>query len=126
MRVLRGGGGERHRGHRSVIYAGDVGSAWEWCQINSIPPVTYLQGSTNSEQRCSFFYNRSPLPLSLINKLFFCFGYALDKAECHDLMLKVMSESTIESMQTKETTTFEELRARLYIRDKEMCSDGPG
>ena len=33
MRVLRGGGGERHRGHRSVIYAGDVGGAWEWCQI---------------------------------------------------------------------------------------------
>ena len=33
MRVLRGGGGERHRGHRSVIYAGDVGSAVEWCQI---------------------------------------------------------------------------------------------
>ena len=28
------GGGERHRGHRSVIYAGDVDSAWEWRQIN--------------------------------------------------------------------------------------------
>ena len=33
MRVLRGGGGERHRGHRSVIYEGDVGSAVEWRQI---------------------------------------------------------------------------------------------
>ena len=33
MRVLRGGGGERHRGHRSVIYAGDVGDAVEWRQI---------------------------------------------------------------------------------------------
>jgi len=33
MRVLRGGGGERHRGHRSVIYAGDVGGAVEWREI---------------------------------------------------------------------------------------------
>ena len=73
-----------------------------------------------------FFLQSFSAPAVVINKLFFCFGYALDKAECHDLMLKVMSESTIESMQTKETTTFEELRARLYIRDKEMCSDGPG
>ena len=24
---------EHHRGHRSVIYRGDVGSACEWCQI---------------------------------------------------------------------------------------------
>ena len=28
------GGGERHRGHRSVIYAGDVGGAVEWRHIN--------------------------------------------------------------------------------------------
>ena len=28
------GGGERHRGHRSVIYTGDVGGAVEWRQIN--------------------------------------------------------------------------------------------
>ena len=33
MRVLRGGGGERHRGHRSVIHAGDVSGAVEWRQI---------------------------------------------------------------------------------------------
>ena len=30
---LRGGGGERHRGHRSVIYEGDASGAWEWRQI---------------------------------------------------------------------------------------------
>ena len=24
---------ERHRGHRSVIYEGDVGIAWEWREI---------------------------------------------------------------------------------------------
>ena len=84
-----------------------------------------------------FFLQSFSAPAVVINKLFFCFGYALDKAECHDLMLKVMSESTIEisnseydliveaCMQTKETTTFEELRAYI-IGDKEMCSDGPG
>ena len=33
MKVLRGGGGERHRGHRSVIYTGDVGGAVEWRRI---------------------------------------------------------------------------------------------
>ena len=33
MKVLRGGGGERHRGHRSVIYAGDVDDAVEWHEI---------------------------------------------------------------------------------------------
>ena len=31
LRVLRAG--ERHRGHRSVIYAGDVGGAVEWREI---------------------------------------------------------------------------------------------
>ena len=30
---LRGGGVKRHRGHRSVIYKGNVRSAWEWRQI---------------------------------------------------------------------------------------------
>ena len=30
---LRGGGGERHRGHRSVIYEGEVGGAVEWREI---------------------------------------------------------------------------------------------
>ena len=33
LRVLQGGGGEHHKGHRSVIYAGDSSSAVEWRQI---------------------------------------------------------------------------------------------
>ena len=55
MKVLRGGGGERHRGHRSVIYAVlytqemsvVLGSG---AKSNQRPPVTYLHHSTNAEQ----------------------------------------------------------------------------
>ena len=34
FKVLRGGGVEHHKRRWGVIYEGDIGSAWEWCQIN--------------------------------------------------------------------------------------------
>ena len=33
FKVLRGGGVEHHKRRWGVIYEGDIGSAWEWCQI---------------------------------------------------------------------------------------------
>ena len=57
---LTKGGGERHRGHRSVIYAGDVGSAVEWRQIKlktscDVPaPLNHL-GTTTFDQRTPTF-----------------------------------------------------------------------
>ena len=58
---------ERHSGHRRIIYAGDVGGAWEnGAKANYIHPVTYLQRATNAEQPDSMVLDRSCslLPLS--------------------------------------------------------------
>ena len=60
MRVLRGGGGERHRGHRSVIYAGDVGGAVEWRQIKlktscDVPATLNQRRTTTFDQRAPTF-----------------------------------------------------------------------
>ena len=40
-------------------------------ESNSIPPVTYLQRSINSEQLFSIFYNRSLLSVVVIYKFIF-------------------------------------------------------
>ena len=60
MRVLRGGGGERHRGHRSVIYAGDVGGAVEWREIKlktscDVPAPLNQRRTTILDQRAPTF-----------------------------------------------------------------------
>ena len=60
MRVLRGGGGERHRGHRSVIYEGDVGSAVEWREIKlktscDVPAPLNQRRTTTFDQRAPTF-----------------------------------------------------------------------
>ena len=58
MRVLRGGGGERHRGHRSVIYAGDVGGAWEWREIK--PKTSCDVPAPLNQRRTTTFDQRAP------------------------------------------------------------------
>ena len=60
MKVLRGGGGERHRGHRSVIYAGDVDGAVEWRQIKQktscgVPAPLNQRRTTTFDQRAPTF-----------------------------------------------------------------------
>ena len=60
MRVLRGGGGERHRGHRSVIHAGDVSGAVEWRQIKlktscDVPTPLNQRRTTIFDQRAPTF-----------------------------------------------------------------------
>ena len=54
------GGGERHRGHRSVIYTGDVGSAVEWRQIKlrtscDVPATLNQRRTTTFDQRAPTF-----------------------------------------------------------------------
>ena len=54
------GGGERHRGHRSVIYAGDVGGAVEWRQIKlktscDVPAPLNQRRTTIFDQRAPTF-----------------------------------------------------------------------
>ena len=51
---------ERHRGHRSVIYAGDVGSAWEWREIKlktscDVPAPLNQRRTTTFDQRAPTF-----------------------------------------------------------------------
>ena len=60
MRFLRGGGGERHRGHRSVIYTEDVGGAVEWRQIKlktscGVPAPLNQRRTTIFDQRAPTF-----------------------------------------------------------------------
>ena len=57
---LTRGGGERHRGHRRVIYAGDVGGAVEWRQIKlktscDVPATLNQLGTTIFDQRAPMF-----------------------------------------------------------------------
>ena len=59
-RDLRGGGVERHRGHRSVIYEGHVGSAWEWREIKlytscDVPAALNQRRTTTFDQRAPTF-----------------------------------------------------------------------
>ena len=60
------GGGERHRGHWSVIYEEDIGSAWEWCQIklktscDVSVPLNHLKTTVLDGARSMF----ATLPLS--------------------------------------------------------------
>ena len=58
LRVLRAG--ERHRGHRSVIYAGDVGGAMEWREIKlktswDVPAPLNQRRTTTFDQRAPTF-----------------------------------------------------------------------
>ena len=61
MRVLRGGGGgERHRDHRSVIHTGDVGGAMEWREIKlktscDVPAPLNQRRTTTFDQRAPTF-----------------------------------------------------------------------
>ena len=60
LRDLRGGGVERHRGHRSVIYAGDVSGAVEWRHINlktscDVPAPLNQTRTTTFDQRAPTF-----------------------------------------------------------------------
>ena len=55
------GGGERHRGHRSVIYEEDIGSAWEWCQIKlhtscDVPAALNQRRTTTFDQHADNSY----------------------------------------------------------------------
>ena len=54
------GGGERHKGHRRVIYTGDVGGAVEWCQIKlktscDVPTPLNQRRTTTFDQRAPTF-----------------------------------------------------------------------
>ena len=62
------GGGERHRGHRSVIYTRDVGGAVEWRQINL--KTSCDVPATLNQRRTTIFDQRAP-ELFRVNFLFF-------------------------------------------------------
>ena len=60
LRVLRGGAVERHRGHRSVIYARDVSGAVKWRHINlhtscDVPATLNQRRTTTFDQRAPTF-----------------------------------------------------------------------
>ena len=65
---LTEGGGERHRGQRSVIYTGDVGGAVEWRQINlytscDVPaPLNQLRTNTFDQRAPTFVPTLVSLP----------------------------------------------------------------
>ena len=56
--ILRGGGGEHHRDHRSVIYAGDVDGAVEWRQIKLKTSCDVL--APLNQRRTTTFDQRAP------------------------------------------------------------------
>ena len=69
------GGGERHRGHRSVICAGDVDDAVEWRQIKlktscDVPAALNQRRTTISDQRSTRADFRSHVGLVTLIKTF--------------------------------------------------------